>query len=72
MYKRRDKNTNFHVFHIAQTKFSIKHISNIYGGVMRSEKKLLVIKPIILLQLHYDKYVSLQYLIKIFNWLKRV
>ena len=46
MYKRRDKNTNFHVVHVAQTKCSIKHISNIYGSVMRSEKKLLVTKPI--------------------------
>ena len=34
MYKRRDKNTNFHIVHIAQTKCSIKHISNIYGGVI--------------------------------------
>ena len=42
MYKRRDKNTNFHVVHIAQTKCSIKHVSNIYESVMRSEKKLLV------------------------------
>ena len=41
MYKRRDKNTNFYVVHIAQTK-----CSNIYGGVMWSEKKLLVAKPI--------------------------
>ena len=46
MYKKRDKNTNFHVVHIAQTKCSIKHISNIYGGVMWSEEKLLVTKPI--------------------------
>ena len=38
MYKRRDKNINFHVVHIAQTKCSIKQISNIYGGVMQSEK----------------------------------
>ena len=45
MYNRRDKNTNFHVVHIAQTKCSIKYISNIYGGVMQSEK-LLVTKPI--------------------------
>ena len=46
MYKRRDKNTNFYVVHIAQTKCSIKYISNIYGGMMQSEKKLLVTKPI--------------------------
>ena len=46
MYKRIDKNINFHVVHIAQTGYSIKHISNIYGGVMRSEKKLLATKPI--------------------------
>ena len=46
MYKRRDKNINFYIVHIAQTKFSTKHISNIYGGVMQSEKKLLVTKPI--------------------------
>ena len=46
MYKRRDKNTNFHVIHIAQTKCLIKHISNIYGGVMQSEKKLIVTKLI--------------------------
>ena len=26
---------------------TIKHISNIYGGVMQSEKKLLVTKPTI-------------------------
>ena len=46
MYKRRDNNTNFHVVYIVQTKCSIKHISNIYGGVMQSEKKILVTKPI--------------------------
>ena len=47
MYKRRDKNTNFYVVHIAQTKCSIKHISNIYrGGDAKWEKKLLVTKPI--------------------------
>ena len=44
MYKRRDKNINFHVVHIAQTKCSIKYILNIYGGAMQSEKKILVIK----------------------------
>ena len=38
MYKRRDKNANIHVVHIAQTKCSIEYISNIYGGVMQSEK----------------------------------
>ena len=67
MYKRRDKNTNFYVVHIAQTKCSIKHILNIYEDVMRSEKKMLVIKPITLLQLHNDKYIfcssELEYLI---------
>ena len=47
MYKRKDKNTNFHVVHIAQTKCSIKYVSNIYGCVMQSEKKLLVNKSII-------------------------
>ena len=46
MYKRRDKNMNFHVVHIAQTKCSIKYISNIYGGMMPSEKKLLLTKHI--------------------------
>ena len=46
MYKRRDENTNFHIVHITQTKCSIEHISNIYGGVMQSEKKILVTKPI--------------------------
>ena len=46
MYKRRDKNTNFHVVHISQTKCPIKYISNIYEGMMQSEKKLLVTKPI--------------------------
>ena len=46
MYKRRDKNINFHVVHITQTKRSIKYISNIYECVMQSEKKLLVTKPI--------------------------
>ena len=40
MYKRRDKNTNFHITHIAQIKCSIKYISNIYGGMMQSEKKI--------------------------------
>ena len=39
MYKRKDKNTNFHVAHVAQTKCSIKYISNIYECVMQSEKK---------------------------------
>ena len=38
MYKRRDKNTKFHVAHIAQTKCSIKYISNIHGSAMQSEK----------------------------------
>ena len=47
MYKRRDKNTNFYVVHITQIKCSIKYILNIYGGMMQSEKKLLVTKPII-------------------------
>ena len=46
MYKRSDKNSNFHVIDIAQTKCSIKYISNIYGGMLQSEKKLLVTKPI--------------------------
>ena len=39
MYKRRDKNIKFYVVHIAQTKCSIRYISNIYGDVMQSEKK---------------------------------
>ena len=46
MYKRRDKNTNFYAVHIAQTKCSIKYISNIYGGMCKVRKKLLVTKPI--------------------------
>ena len=48
MYKIRDKNTNFLVVHIAQTKCSIKYISNIYGDIYDAkwEKKLLVTKPI--------------------------
>ena len=46
MYKRRDKNINFHVVPITQTKCSIKYISNIYECVMQSEKKILVTKPI--------------------------
>ena len=46
MYKRRDKNINFHVVHIAQTKCSIEYISNTYGCVMQSEKKILVTKSI--------------------------
>ena len=46
MYKRRDKNTNFYVVDISQTKCSIKYISNIYRCVMQSEKKNLVTKPI--------------------------
>ena len=45
-HKRRDKNTNFHAVHIAQTKCSIEYISNTYECVMQSEKKLLVTKPI--------------------------
>ena len=47
MYKTRDKNTNFHVVHMTQTKCSIKYISNIHGCVMQSEKTLLGTKPII-------------------------
>ena len=35
---REDKNTNFYVVHIAQTKCSIKYISNIYGDMMQSGK----------------------------------
>ena len=46
IYKRKDKNTNFYIVHIAQTKCLIKYVSNIYGCVMQSEKKLLVNKPI--------------------------
>ena len=46
MYKRRDENTNFHIVPITQTKCSIEHISNIYGGVMQNEKKLFVTKLI--------------------------
>ena len=46
MYKRREKNTNFYVVQIAQTKCLIKYISNIYECVMQSEKKLLVTKSI--------------------------
>jgi hypothetical protein len=38
MYEGSDKNINFHVVHIAQTKCSIKYISNIYGGVMQNKK----------------------------------
>ena len=53
MYKRRDKNTNFHVVHIAETKCSIKYISNIYGDVMQSEKKLLVTKSITFITITY-------------------
>ena len=59
MYKRKDKNTNFYVVHIAQTKCSIKYISNIYGGTCKVRKKLLVTKPITFITLHNDKYVSL-------------
>ena len=47
MYKRRDKNINFHGVHVAQTKCSTKYISNIYGCVLQSEKKLLVNEPVI-------------------------
>ena len=46
MYKRRDKNTNFYVVQITQTKCLIKYISNIYRCVMQGEKKLLVTKSI--------------------------
>ena len=46
MYKRRDTNTNFHDVRIAQTKCSIEYISNTYGCVMQSEKKILLTKPI--------------------------
>ena len=49
MYKKRDKNTKFHVVHVAQIKCSIKYISNIHGCVMQSEKKNLVTKPIMLI-----------------------
>ena len=38
---REDKNANFHVVHIAQTKCSIKYISNIYRDMMQSEKKII-------------------------------
>ena len=47
MYKRRDKNTHFHIVHIVKTKYSIKYISNIYRCEMQNEKKKLVTKPII-------------------------
>ena len=40
MYSRRDNNTNFYVVHIAQTKCSIKYISNIYRGMTQSKKKI--------------------------------
>ena len=46
MYKRRDKNTIFHVVHIAQTQWWIKYISNVYGDMTQSEKKLLVTKSV--------------------------
>ena len=46
MYKRRDKNIDLHAIQIAQTKCSIEYISNTYGCVMQSEKKILVTKPI--------------------------
>ena len=46
MYEIRDKNINFYIVHITQTKCSIKYISNIHGCVMQSEKKILVTKPI--------------------------
>ena len=46
MYKRRDKNTNFHIVQIAQTKCLIKYISNIYECV-KVRKKMLVTKSII-------------------------
>lgn len=36
--------TNFHI-HIAHIKGSTKYISNIYGDVMQSKKKLLLTKP---------------------------
>ena len=41
MYKRGDKNTNFYVIHIAQTKCSIKYISNLYESMMQSKKKII-------------------------------
>jgi hypothetical protein len=50
-YEERDKNTNFYIVHIVQTKGSIKYILNIYGGVMQSKKRLLLNKP-------NDKHVS--------------
>ena len=40
MYKRKDKNTNFYVVHIAQTKCSIKYLLNIYESMMQSKKKI--------------------------------
>ena len=33
MYIREDKNTNFYIVHVAQTKCSIEYISNTYGCV---------------------------------------
>ena len=40
MYGGSKENTNFHVKHVAQTKVSIKHISNTYGGATESEKNI--------------------------------
>lgn len=40
MYAERDEKIDFHVKRIAQTKGSIKHMSNIYGSEMQSEEKL--------------------------------
>ena len=65
MYKTRDKNTNFHVVHITQTKCSIKYISNIYECVMQSEKKNLVTKPIMFFYNYINMYlytIGLKYL----------
>lgn len=38
MYDGRDKNTNFHVVHIAKKIFNETHIKH-YGSVMKNEKK---------------------------------
>lgn len=39
MYDGRDKNTNFHVVHIAKKIFNETHIKH-YGSVMKNEKKI--------------------------------
>lgn len=59
--------TIFNVLGIAQTKDSIKNVSNIYGVVMESENNYYKLKPSQL-----NNYMSLGYCVRIFIRLKRL